>query len=185
MPGGWPSSAIGHSSRRRGRVSALLTNVLTTADPYKTPEGEPTLRAVLERGAAQVRRDLADEPELRAEMLTVIGRVQQRLGRHAEAQPLLEEALVIGRRVTPGGSARLAATLNNLGVLHVERGRPAEAVPLLDEALALRRRWLGARHADVAITQVELGRAYHDLGRLSEAERLFREALALRDAGFG
>lgn len=170
---------------RATRVSALLTTVLTAADPYATPGGEPTLRAVLERGAAQVRRELDGEPDLRADLLTLIGRVQQRLGRHAEAEPLLQEALVLGRRQSPHGSARVATTLNDLGVLHVERGRPADAIPILEEALALRRTWLGTRHADVAITLVELGRALQDVGRLDDAERLYREALAIRTDVFG
>src|SRR5690606_1159197 len=111
------------------------TSLLTGADPYASRDREPTVRNILESGAEHVRRELADQPELRAELLTILGRVHQRLGLHDAARPLLEEALAIGRRATPAGSVQLAQTLSELGVLLRERGDAIAAVPVLGEAL--------------------------------------------------
>jgi tetratricopeptide (TPR) repeat protein len=170
---------------KSARVAELLTSLLTGADPYATHDREPTVRNILEAGAERVRQELADQPELRAEMLSVLGRVHQRLGNLDIARPLLEEALALGRRETPGGSEGLAYTLNELGVLLRERGEVAAAIPVLDEALAMRRRVLGDEHKDVAITMVELGRALDDRGDIDRAETLFRQALAIRRAVLG
>jgi len=165
---------------RSARVVDLLSSLFTAADPYATPRGEPTVSGVLAAGADQVRRDLADDPALRADMLALLGRVHQRLGRHDAAQTLLMEALALGREASPDGSATVAYALTELGVLLRERGEPEASLPTLEEALAMRRLVLGDRHPDVAITLVELGRTAEDLGDLDRAERAFRDGLVLR-----
>jgi eukaryotic-like serine/threonine-protein kinase len=82
---------------KSAKMSELLTSLLTGADPYATRDREPTVRNILEAGAERVQTELADQPELKAEMLNVIGRVYQRIGLLDTASPLLEEALSIGR----------------------------------------------------------------------------------------
>jgi tetratricopeptide (TPR) repeat protein len=169
---------------KAARVSELLTNLLTGADPYATHDREPTVRNILDAGAARIQQELRDQPELEAEMMTVIGRVYQRIGVHDRAAPLLEEAVAIGR-ARGRSSAPLAQSLNDLGVLRRERGDAAGAAPLLEQALAMRRGLFGSVHKDVAVTLVELGRAYQDRGQGDRAEPLFREALQIRRALFG
>ena len=169
---------------KSARMSELLTSFLTGADPYATRDREPTVRNILDAGAERVQKELADQPELKAEMLNVIGRVYQRLGMLDTAQPLLEEALAIGRSSGSAGSVRLAQSLNELGILFRERGDLEGSVPLLEEALAMRRRLLGNTDKDVAVTLVELGRSYSDRGLPDRAEPLYREALATRLAIF-
>jgi eukaryotic-like serine/threonine-protein kinase len=170
---------------KSAKMSELLTSLLTGADPYATRDREPTVRNILEAGAERVQTELADQPELKAEMLNVLGRVYQRLGLHDTARPLLDEALSIGRRAGAGETARLAQSLNELGILLRERGDIEGAVPLLEEALAIRRRLLGNHDKDVAVTLVELGRALVDGGMDDRAEPLFREALDTRLRLFG
>ncbi len=168
---------------KSAKVSELMRDLLTGADPYRD-RPDPTVRELLDAGAARVRRDLATEPELRAEMLTEIGRVYQRLEALDKAEPLLEEALDIGRRNTPD-HPRVAQTLNDLGVLLRMKGDVPRSVGMLEEALVLRQRTLGRNHADVAVTLSELGRSYEDMGQSSRAETLASEALELRKRIFG
>ena len=173
-------------AQKATRVSELLTGLLTGADPYRGPEGGgPTVRGILDAGADRVRQELAGEPEVQAEMLTVMGRVYQRLGLNDKAQPLLEQAIAVGRRTPGTGNARVAQSLNDLGVLLREKGDFARAQPMLEQSLEVRRRVLGAGHPDVAVTLVELGRLYDDQGRRDRAEPLFREALAIRRTALG
>jgi len=160
------------------KVSELLTGLLTGSDPYRNP-GEPTLRAILDAGAARMQQELAGEPELQAEMLTAIGRTYQRLRLLDKAEPLLERALMLGRSAL-GHHERVAQSLNDLGVLFRERRNYGRAQPLLEESLAMRRRLFGSEHKDVAVTLVELGRLYTDRGMNDRAEPLFVEALAVR-----
>ena len=103
-------------AEKSAKVSELMTELLTGADPYGD-RPNPTVRDVLDAGAARVQTELAGEPEVLAEMLTVIGRVYQRLEIFDKAQPMLEQALALGRGVGGPEHPRVAQTLNDLGVL--------------------------------------------------------------------
>ena len=170
---------------KSAQVSELLAGLLTGADPYARSGPEPTVRDVLNAGAARVENELAGQPELQAEMLAVIGRVFQRMGQFETAQPLLQRSLDIGRATGGPDHPRVAQTLNDLGVLLHQRGNDAAAKPMLEESLALRRRLLGSRNREVAVTLVELGRVYESDGNVAGAEALFREALEIRRSVLG
>ena len=173
-------------AEKASKVSELLTGVLTSVDPYRTPgTSEPTIRNLLDAAAARIAGDLGDQPELQAELFTEIGRTYERLGMYGQALPLLEQALAIGRRTLGSQNARVAQSLNDLGVLQREFGNLAAAEPLLRESLATRRQVLGNEHALVAVTLVELARLLKDLGRDAESEAPTREALAIRKKVLG
>jgi tetratricopeptide (TPR) repeat protein len=173
-------------AEKAAKISQLLTGLLTGSDPYRDPgKGEPTVRTILDAGAERIRKELGGQPEIQAEMLTVIGRVYQRLGLPDKAQPLLEDALAIGRRAVGPEHERVAQSLNDLGVLLRDKNDLAAAAPLLEQALDLRRRLRGREHEDVAVTLVELGRLYSDQGLPARAEPLYREALAIRRKVWG
>jgi serine/threonine protein kinase len=170
-------------AEKASKVSELLTGVLTSVDPYRTPgTTEPTVRNLLDASAARIAQDLGDQPELQAEMFTVIGRTYERLGMYESALPLLEQALAIGRRTNQ--PVRIGQSLNALGVLQRELGNLVVAEQLLREGLAARRQVVG-QDEDIAVTLVELARALKDLGRDAEAEAPAREALAIRTRVFG
>jgi hypothetical protein len=122
---------------------------------------EPTLREVLDAGSHRIEKELAGEPELQASMLTLVGRVYQRLGDNEKAQPLLERAVALGR-ARGIENEQMGQSLNDLGVLIGKKGDYASAAVVLEQALTMRRRVLGADHPEVAVTLVELGRACSD-----------------------
>jgi tetratricopeptide (TPR) repeat protein len=168
-------------AQKATRVSELLTGLLTGADPYKPNEAkEPTVRGLLDAGAARIEKELATEPGVQAEMLTVIGQVYERLGLHDKAQPILEKAVATGRRAFGPENEHVAASLNNLGVSLRERGDLTGSAQILEQALAMRRRVFGNVHKDVAVTLAELAGVYADQGLDAKAEPLLREALAIR-----
>jgi serine/threonine protein kinase/tetratricopeptide (TPR) repeat protein len=167
---------------KAAKMSELLTGLLTGADPYasRVTREEPTVRGLLDAGAERVQNELVGQPELRAEMLTVLGRIYRRLGVYDKAQPLLEQAIAVGRPVFGPENIRLAQSLHDLGVLLTEKGDYLAAGRNLEHALDMRRKLLGPAHADVAVTLVELARVYQDEGFNRRAEPLQREALDIR-----
>jgi eukaryotic-like serine/threonine-protein kinase len=168
-------------AEKAAKVSELLAGLFTAADPYDTRDAkELTVRGLLDRGAARVQRELSGQPEVKAALLSVMGRTYERLGEADKARPLLEEALATRRRVLGAESTGLAESLNDLGVLLRDKGDTTAAEPLLVEALAVRRRVHGPEHREVADSLVELGRLYSDMGSDQRAEPLLREALAIR-----
>jgi serine/threonine-protein kinase len=169
------------------KVSEVVTGLLTAVDPYEVvaSQHEPTVRGLLDAGADQVRRELAGQPEVAADILTVMGRLYRRLGVYDRAQALLEQALVSGRTAFGAEHVTVAQTLHDLGVVLADKGDYAAASRRLEQALAMRRRLLGSEHADVAVTLSELGRVYQDLGQNQRAEPLQREALRIRRTVLG
>ena len=170
---------VRQEAEKATQVSGFLTDLLGHADPYVAGQGEPTVRSLLDAGATRARQDLAAQPELQREMLTLLGRIYERRGAYELAVPLLDQAVALGRR-TLGPSPELAQSLNDLGVARLQKAELDAARVTLTEALAMRRQVLGEEHADVAVTHSELGRALLDLGRLDEAEAHCRAALAIR-----
>ncbi len=163
------------------KVSGLLEELLTASDPWSTGEAkEPTVRGFLDAGASRVGKELSAEPELKAEMLSVMGRTYQRIGEPEKGRPLLAEALSLRRNVFGPEHRKVAESLNEMGVLLEKQGDDASAAPFLEEALAMRRRVLGREHEDVAQSLVEVGRVYRDRGMEDRAEPLIRESLAIR-----
>ena len=104
-------------------------------------------------------------------MFTVIGRTYARMGLHAKALPLLEQALAIGRRAFGSEHVRVAQSLNDLGVLQRELGNLGRGRAAARESLAMRRRLLGNEDKDVAVTLVELARVLKDRGRGRKPKR--------------
>ncbi len=163
------------------RVSQVMIGLFTAADPYARRESrEPTIRGVLDAAAQRLPTELAAQPEVRADLLAVIGRAYLRLGSFDRAKSLLADSLAEARRRYGDGDPRVSSILNDLGVLVRQQGDPEAAIPLFDEALATRRRLHGNEHPDVAETLVELGRAYVDQGQRDEAEPLLRQSLDIR-----
>ncbi len=102
----------------------------------------------------------------------------------AKARQGYEKTLTLARQASD--RARVALTLNNLGMLKADEHRTAEARKDFEEALAIRRA-LVVQSPDVyrpylAGTLTNLGMLNADEHRTAEARKDFEEALAIRRA---
>ena len=172
------AAAQQNAARERDRaeeVAAFLTDLLQRPNPLVSRGDTVTVREVLDEGAARIERELADQPELRADLMAVMASAYLGLGHHAEAERLLRGALAERRRLFGDGHESVEHTLSPLAWALYAQGRYAEAEPLLREALALRQR----RRDPEAVASVMngLGRVLWKLGRPAEAERMLRDAL--------
>jgi len=168
-------------AQKATQVSELLTGLLSGADPFASHEvKEPTLRSLLDAGAERFQKELANQPEVQVEMLSLLGQIYHRLDLDDKARPLLDQALATGRRTLGSENLLVAKALNELGVLLRERADYSAAEASLRESLALRRKLLGADHGDVAVTLVELAAVYENEGHDEKAEPLLRESIAIR-----
>jgi len=173
-------------AEKASRVSELMASILTSVDPYRTPDTrQPSVANLLDAGAERVAAELGDQPAVQAELYNTIGRTYQRLGLNDKALPILERALASGRLAFGGDDARIAQSLNDLGVLQRALGHSDQALPLLTDSLAMRRRVLGNNDKDVAVTLVEQSRVLLDLGRIDDAMAPAVEALEIRRRVFG
>ena len=169
-------------SAKAVKVSGMLMGVLSSADPYSPSASgnKPNARQLLDTGAEQVQRELAGEPELQAELLTMMGRTYRRLGSFDRAETLLRQAVAGAQAGFGPEHLRVAQALQDLGVVLGERGRYQDARHSLEGALAMRRRLQPGGDAETGVLLAELGRVYQDLRLDDRAEAVHREGLAIR-----
>ncbi len=96
--------------------------------------------------------------------------------RHAEAEPLLREALQLAEPQLPQKQTQVALVCDRLGYNCLRRDNLGEAESLFRRALALRRDAVGVGDVETAASFNNLGLLLRVQGRLAEAEVLLRRA---------
>lgn len=142
---------------KANEVAGFLEGLFEVSAPTRSQGEKVTARELLDRGADRIDDDLADQPELQAAMMTLIGDVYRELAFYDEAEDLLMRAVEL-RRDHPGDDRLdLAVSLYALGRVY-ERQRDIEPARVnLEEALAIREAALGRDHPDVARVRDALG----------------------------
>ena len=162
-------------------VTDFLVGLFRTPAPAGKSRDDVTATDLLTAGTARIEQ-LEGRPVVQAQMLDALGRVNQEMGRYADAERMLRRAVELRRRHLGSGHPDLAASLNNLAVVIRLTRQRAEAARLHGEALDIQRRALGPRHAEVATTMTNLGIVTTDD---SAAESLFRTARDIQRSTLG
>jgi TonB family protein len=142
--------------------------------------GDRAAAAVAFRWAIDVSRG---EPGLAPELVPVLvhlGKLEQELGRPADAERVLYEALATGERCFGAEHPSLGAVLNELSRLHIRQSQPARAETVLERLLRITRA-KGEQHPDVATALAGLALVKRALGDQVSAEQHFRDALRIRE----
>ncbi|MGD2116373.1 MAG: serine/threonine-protein kinase [Acidobacteriota bacterium] len=169
--------------READQVSELLVDLFTVSDPARSLGEEVTAREVLDQGARRLRTELAGQPELRATLLDIVGRVYRNLGLYDDAAPLIEEGLALRRSTLGPEHPDSLASLTHLARVTQQGGDFDGAEALYLEALDLQTRVLGAAALPIADTLVGLAIVAQFHGRYEEADdRLSRALTILRQA---
>lgn len=98
---------------------------------------------------------------------------------HAEAEPLMRQALKIDENSFGENHPKVATALNNLALLLKATNRLSEAEPLMRRALEIDEESFGENHPNVAIDLNNLAALLQDTNRLSEAEPLMRRQVEI------
>lgn len=161
------------------RVSGFLEELFTEADPNTTSAREITVRDILDRGAERVLTGLAGEPESRAALSTVMGRVYMALGEYTAAEPLLDSALAARRRTAATDLGALGDALLERGALAYNRGEYPAAVRYQTEAVEAYQRAYDPPSREVAEAMGWLAVSHQEAQEPEEAERVMRGAVDL------
>jgi serine/threonine-protein kinase len=163
------------------RVTGFLTSIFEQADPARTAGAEVTAAELLDRGAARIETELADDPEVRARLLSVIGRVYRSLNLFEPAAATLESALRLQLELHDGPHPDVARTRLALAQGYAQTGRPAEAVTLAEAALADWRVLEPTPGFGVAESLMDLGNYHHLTGDHQAGGPYFEELLGVVD----
>ncbi len=101
----WQARVASLEASKAREVSRFLASLFEVADPARANAADVTALDLLNRGASRIETDLADQPEVQADMMLLLGRIYRELGVYDRAQPLLERAMA-QRMAIPGRNMR-------------------------------------------------------------------------------
>jgi tetratricopeptide (TPR) repeat protein len=139
-----------------------------------------TVAEMLDDAAQRVGTELADQPEVKAELLATIGSTYMGQARIDPAARYLREAYDLNLKLYGPDALRTAGVMVSLADLAYRKGEYAAADPWVQKALPIFRRH--ANDADLEIRILvgilsDAAFAKRALGQFDEAEALWREAL--------
>ena len=166
------------------RINKFLQDALGAPNPTK--EGrEVKVIEVLEKAASRAATELADQPEVLAEVQQTIGVTYFNLELYDKAEPLLRSALAIFQRLFGESHPKTAKCLTDLGDLLNYQEKYDEAIAVLQKAIETYRRLTPEHARDLAQARFTLAQTYLFKGDKRSAEPLYREVLdyALKNLG--
>jgi serine/threonine protein kinase/tetratricopeptide (TPR) repeat protein len=166
-------------------VTDFMVSLFEVSDPYQLQGDSVTAREILGRGAAKVRRELNQQPEVQARLMDTMGTVYTNLGLFEEAVQLFESALEIREKTLGPDHLDVAMSLNSLGQILTVGGDYARARQLHERALRIQERELSPDHPDVATSLTGVAEAAWREGDYGRAQKLFRRVLKIREAAQG
>lgn len=180
----WQARAAERQAERAERVTALLADIFQASDPDVAAGQALTARELLDRGAERLERELGAEPDLHAELLTVVGGIYESLGEYEASRDLRTRSVELRRALGGGSELGLATSLADLSSVLYQLAEYEAAESAARESLEIRSRLLGDDAVETARSTSNIASTLLARGRYDEAEPLFREVLAIdRAAG--
>ena len=178
----WQARAAERQRLRAERISAFLQETLSAAAP-EVKGIDVKVSDVLEEASRRAQNELANQPEVLADILTTLGHTYVSLGVYAPAIRDLRAAMAAAskarsNRAEGAASAWLAMALE----YHQES---AEARRVAQYSVALNRRIAPKGNIDLAVALAGLGASEMDLGDAEGAVTSLKEAVALARKYFG
>ena len=146
------------------------------ATPETKPNPDLTVRAALDRAAANIASKFAQQPLVEASIRHTIGKTYKDLGLYKEARIQLELAMEPMRRVDEDGPEALEI-MSRLAELDLSQGRYAQAEAGAAKVLEVRRRELGPEHPDTLTSMTLVAYAFDAQRKSAEAEPILTELL--------
>jgi tetratricopeptide (TPR) repeat protein len=169
------------------QTTKFLVDLFKISDPSEARGSTVTAREMLDKGAARVDVDLAQQPKIQATLMDTLGTVYMGLGLYAQARPLLDRAVATRRSLTGDEPLLLSDSLSHLGDVLTRQAQFDAAEPAYREAIRVE----SQRPKDPEV-KVRLANSLYGLGvllarqgRYVDAQKTLREALARQQALYG
>ena len=176
----WQARVATREAVKAQTIKDFVVNILDANDPNDTQgKGETlTARQILDRAAARVGSELADQPAVQAEMASTIGDLYYDFGIYGPSLALLKRSATLHDRLDDPLALRAQAWVD-VGVTERVVGDTAAASRSLEHALALARSARPGDSALTATTLVELGATFELASDYAAAERVLGQARAM------
>jgi eukaryotic-like serine/threonine-protein kinase len=165
---------------RATRITDFMTSMFKVSDPNEARGNSVTAREILENASTEIETGLAKDPELQAQMMSVMGSVYSNLGLYPRAELLLQSAVGIQQRVLGPESPETLKSMAALAWTIYREGRLAEAETLERQGIEAERRVTGPESQDTLTSMHRLAYILDEEGQYPEAEKVERETLDIR-----
>lgn len=176
----WERDRSQHEAEKAEQATDLLIRVFEISNAARRPGEALTAREVLEYGSAWVDDELVREPEMRASMLDVLGRIYMGIESYEEATPFLERALELRREVHSGPHPEVARSMHHLGRAQRMQGNYEVAKALISEALEMQLGLWEGDHPEIAYGLSSMSYLPSAVIGPDTQEALRRESLSMR-----
>ncbi len=173
---------------QRGRaesVSSFMVELFRLSDPSEARGNEVKAREILDRGAARIRTELKNQPELQSTLMETIGLVYLSLGLTAEAEPILQQSLSVRRSFFGYDNEAVARSLTGLAEVYRDQGNLKKAQQLAEESLAISRKLTGPDSLATAKALSDLAIVLYNAGDLDTSQSLLNQSLNIYSTHLG
>lgn len=162
---------------RAQRITEFTIGMFKVSDPGERVGNAVTAREVLDKASKDISTGLANDPDLQAEMMHVMGNAYSNLGLHQRAQSLFESSIRAGDSGAGANSPETLTTMRDLAWSLFQQGHLDDAERLQRKVLDSQRRLLGPESLEAIESEGHLAPILDDKGNHAEAEKLNREVL--------
>ncbi len=165
---------------QKARVtSGFLTDVLSGIDPEQARDmDKKLLHLVLDRAAAKAGKQLADQPDVLAEIEGTIGSSYQSLSEYKRALEYTRRAYDVARKQLGQNAVPTLKLQEQLAKLLLYTGKPEQAMEMIQSNVAAYTRVLGGNDLLTLGGVVDMVEIERELGKYADAEK--RIAATLR-----
>jgi serine/threonine-protein kinase len=181
----WQARQARREAAKARVVKDFTLSLFQVSNPHEAHAADLSARDLLDAGARRVDKELGAQPEIQAEMMQTLGRIDLALADYDAARGLLERALDLQVRLHGKESREAATAMHDLGTLRSEKGDYAEAEPLLREALRVMEALDGPDDVSLAPILSNLSEMLGQTGKYEEAEQADRRALRINQKTYG
>lgn len=172
---------------RADRIADFMTGIFKISDPNEKGAEAVTARQVLDKASDDINSNLSQDPELREQMLHVMGRAYLNIGLFSRAESLFEKAVEASKSYGGENSRDVLNTEHDLAWAVLQQGRTSEAESIERRVLEKQRQVMGPDHPDTLATLEELAYTVcgEGKGQCTEGIQLTGEVLEKQKRAFG
>ena len=163
--------AASAAARRADAVKEFLIGLFEIADPEQSGGAIPA-SALLDQAGRRLDTELASEPDIQAELLETVARIDRGLGRLDAAEALARRSLAGREKILPSGDGAIGRSLATLGAITMDRGKLDEAEKQLADALRIVEARDGERSLAAARVRSDYAQVLFWKGDVATAEKL-------------
>ncbi len=163
-----------YEAMKTAEVSSLLYDLFEANTPVQSLGETITAQELLERGLDRAEK-LVNQPELQAQMFSVIGKVYLKIGNLPKSKNLIDKSVDIYTRLHGIDHPETALAIASRASVHSSMGNYSDAEILYDYALGILENHSGTYLHNYTETINEQAYVLRRQGKYEEAEEVFRK----------